>query len=164
MFNNDFERKKANVKEETISFWTVIQHNYKLFFNPNYVASEEVLYPSYAPSDIVLWTDYYFRFSHQGSNAGIGLENFAPDLNFPPTIIQSPIDEEDSEEDKELETWKRLDRNGFLVEPGVLQRESAEQFNLEHERAMKWHRMMQDWETTQKNLKKVNMTWYFINL
>lgn len=62
--NNDRERRLCHLSSNTPSLWDEIEARRSEFSNPFYSdATDEVIVPSCAIEDVVLWNNYYLRFT-----------------------------------------------------------------------------------------------------
>eukprot|EP01119_Soliformovum_irregulare_P024248 TRINITY_DN8649_c0_g1_i1.p1 TRINITY_DN8649_c0_g1~~TRINITY_DN8649_c0_g1_i1.p1 ORF type:complete len:1257 (-),score=381.43 TRINITY_DN8649_c0_g1_i1:14-3784(-) len=150
LFNSDQERRQEQVENQTVSLWTAVNYNKEIFLNQNYVpptGSTRVLRPNVSSSNIVVW-EYYARWKTPWNFTYRGLEYITPDFKFK----RSSNLKVKEEEEKELATWRKLDRNGFLIEdPNV--EEDPQKLEKEMKRAVKWHAMITDWNKYTKTKK-----------
>ena len=72
LYNTDKERKDNVLHTKTLSLWDFIYANAGLFINKNYSPSNDVYYPSL--NKIQLWSDYYMRWTIEGSSRCVGDE------------------------------------------------------------------------------------------
>ena len=65
--NSYYEKYLANVTRETISLWSFINKNVHLFRNIYYdqekSMKQDLLIPSCSEANLVVWKDYYFKWS-----------------------------------------------------------------------------------------------------
>jgi hypothetical protein len=59
----DRQRKNANIKQHTISFWYHILAMKENYVNPGYRAFDQVLVPAINNLTVTLWNEYYLRFN-----------------------------------------------------------------------------------------------------
>jgi len=63
LYNNERERVAAQLKQRTISLWSMINSNAVRFRNPHYRPNSRRLSPSASMRRLSLWTGYYLRWT-----------------------------------------------------------------------------------------------------
>lgn len=59
----EYERKRDNIQERTISLWTLVNAEKSKYLNVYYRSNFNVLYPSASLKSLQLWPSYYLRYS-----------------------------------------------------------------------------------------------------
>ena len=79
LFNSEKERENNNAKAKTISIWSIVMNEKKLYLNPIYDPSNnKVMSINY--KKIKLWTEYFYRFE-KGENEKIYLKQLNSKIN-----------------------------------------------------------------------------------